>query len=36
MFIIVTNIYGTPSIYYGTERYMEGGSDPDNRGPTNW
>ena len=34
--LLLLTFYGTPSIYYGTERYMEGGSDPDNRRPTNW
>ena len=34
--LLLLTFYGTPSIYYGTERYMEGGGDPDNRRPTNW
>ena len=34
--LFLLTFYGTQSIYYGTERYMEGGSDPDNRRPTNW
>ena len=34
--LLLHTFYGTPSIYYGTERYMEGVGDPDNRRPTNW
>lgn len=34
--LLLLTFYGTPSIYYGTERFMEGGGDPDNRRPTNW
>ena len=34
--LLLLTFYGTPSIYYGTERYMEGGGDPDNRRPANW
>lgn len=34
--LLLLTFYGTPSIYYGTERYMEGGGDPDNRRETNW
>ena len=34
--LLLLTFYGTPSIYYGTERYMEGGGDPDNRRHTNW
>ena len=29
-------IYGAPSVYYGDEVGMEGGSDPDNRRPMIW
>ena len=34
--LLLLTFFGTPSIYYGTERYMEGGGDPDNRRPANW
>lgn len=34
--LLLLTFYGTLFIYYSTERYMEGGSDPDNRRPTNW
>ena len=34
--LLLLTFYGTPSIYYGTERFMEGAGDPDNRRPTNW
>lgn len=34
--LLLFTFYGTPSLYYGTERYMEGAGDPDNRRPTNW
>lgn len=34
--LLLLTFYGTPSIYYGTERFMEGGGDPDNRRPANW
>lgn len=34
--LLLLTFYGTPSIYYGTERFMEGNGDPDNRRPTNW
>ncbi|MDY5279489.1 alpha-amylase family glycosyl hydrolase [Sharpea porci] len=34
--LLLFTFYGTPSLYYGTERYMEGAGDLDNRSPTNW
>lgn len=34
--LLLLTFYGTPSLYYGTERFMEGNGDPDNRRPTNW
>lgn len=34
--LLLLTFYGTPSLYYGTERFMEGGGDPDNRRSTNW
>lgn len=34
--LLLLTYYGTPSLYYGNERYMEGAGDPDNRRPTNW
>ena len=34
--LLLLTFFGTPSIYYGTERFMAGGGDPDNRRPTNW
>ena len=35
LFLLLTFL-GTPSLYYGTERYMEGGSDPDCRRYVDW
>ena len=34
--VLLLTFYGTPSIYYGTERYMEGFDDPDNRRKIEW
>ena len=34
--LLLLTFFGTPSIYYGTERYMEGGGDPDNRRIPDW
>lgn len=33
--LLLLTLYGTPTLYYGTERYMEGAGDPDNRRTTN-
>ena len=33
--LFLLTFYGTPSLYYGTERYMEGAGYLDNRRPTN-
>ena len=34
--LLLLTFYGTPSIYYGTERYMAGMDDPDNRRYMEW
>ena len=34
--LLLLTFYGTPSLYYGTERYMDGGPDPDNRRFMSW
>ena len=34
--VLLMTFYGTPSLYYGTERYMAGGPDPDCRRFPDW